>query len=277
MNQLFRYYHLNKKCTYKIAGNFAGIYQSAKNLMLNLKTIVLLLLTLFSFFKTNAQYSDSTHYMIGFTSTGNINKTEGNDVYLLSNALKFGIRKKSVTLNANGGWVYGETNGSLTNNDVNSSVDFDLYKTFEHFNYWGLANYTTSYSLKINNQAQIGAGVAYSIFDKPEYTVNLSDGILYENSDLQLDSVRDVYSTFRNSFRLSFKFIIRKSITISSTSYYQNSLTNGSDYILKSNNNVSVKIRKWLSLGATLSYNKFSRTNKENLLLTYGIIIEKYY
>lgn len=225
-----------------------------------------------------AQFSDSVHHMVNFTSTGTANNTDDGSSYLFNNSLKAGIKKKKISLNSAAGWLYGETDDGLTNNDFNALLDFDVYTSLPHFYYWGLATYTTSYSLDVNSQYQAGAGAAYNVFDRPEARVNLSDGILFEGSDLQLDdTTSDQYHTFRNSFRLLLHFVIRKNLVISSTTLLQNSLNYGNDYIIKSNSSISFKLNKWLSLTTAFTYNKVSRTDNSNMMFSYGLTVEKYF
>ena len=182
-------------------------------------------------------------------------------------------------MNLNNAWVYGSQNKSLTNNDYGAGLDFDLHsRQNPRFYYCGLGNYTSSYSLKIKNQLQAGLGAAYSFFDTINAYLNVSDGILFESSDLFLnDSTHDVYHTYRNSLRLQFKFIISKRIEFSGSSYWQPSLSHGNDYILRSNINMGIRLQKWLSITTAFNYNKFSRTRRENLLFTYGLTFEKYF
>jgi hypothetical protein len=226
----------------------------------------------------SAQFSDSVNYHFQFNSTGSINKTDLGDAYLLNNNMRFGIKKESISLNATAGWVYGQQQQKQTNNDFNSALDFNLYKTLPHFYYWGLAGYNTSYSLKLNNQQQYGAGVAYNIYDRKNAYLNISDGILYENSDINInDTTREIYNTFRNSLRLAFRFTIKDLVTIHSNSFLQNSLNYRDDYIIRSTSGLSLKLYKWLSFTTSLTYNKISRTNKENLLFNYGLSIDKYF
>ncbi|RYD84353.1 MAG: DUF481 domain-containing protein, partial [Sphingobacteriales bacterium] len=170
---------------------------------------------------------------MGYLSTGSINKTRDGTAYLLNNGLKFNVKKKDISLNFTNSWVYGRQRSNLTNNDFSTVLDFNLYKTFPHFYYWGLANYNTSYSLKINNQLLTGLGIAYNFFDTKEAYLNISNGILYDNSDLMLTGdVRDVYHTFRNSFRLAFRFAVKESVVLESSTFLQNSFEQGSDYII---------------------------------------------
>lgn len=226
-----------------------------------------------------AQFNDSVTYYTGLNSTGTYNKTnDGGELYNLNNALKLSVRKKSVSLNSSSKWVYGKQKNILTNNDVSSALDFNLYKTLPHFYYWGLANYSSSYSLKQNHQLQGGLGIAYNFFDKPTANINISDGLVYEYSDVILtDSTNDIYSTWRNSLRLSFRWEIKNRVFINGAGYLQNSLNYGNDFIIKSDMSLGVKLRKWLSLTTSLSYNQISKTRRENLLITYGLLIEKYF
>jgi len=242
-----------------------------------IKTLSFLIL-LFLALSSQAQFTDSTQYVINFSPTGSLNKTNDSRAYLLNNTLRFGIKQQSISLNFNNNWIYGKQNAQLTNNDYSSTLDFNLYKTFPHFFYWGLANYNTSRSLKINNQLLAGLGAAYSIYDRDEAYLNISNGILFDSSDLDLGSgLHDQYQTTRNSFRLSFKFVIRKAITINGTSFLQNSLTDGDDYIIRANSGLSLKLNRWVSFTTAYNYNKISRTRRENTLLSYGLTFERYF
>ncbi|MFD0767284.1 DUF481 domain-containing protein [Mucilaginibacter lutimaris] len=228
--------------------------------------------------KAQAQFTDSTHYHTAFLSSGSINKTNDGTAYLLNNALKFNVKKKDVSLNFTNNWIYGKQNGNVSNNDFSTALDFNLYKTFPHFFYWGLANYNTSYSLKINNQLLAGAGIAYNFFDSPNTYLNISNGILFDKSDLMLaNNVRNQYETYRNSLRLQFRFNIRDRVVIEGSNFLQNSLQSQSDYIIRSTTNLSFKLQKWLSLTTSLNYNRVNRTNSENLLFTYGLTVEKWF
>ncbi len=224
-----------------------------------------------------AQYTDTIQHYVGLTSTGSFNETNDVGTWLLNNGLKMGIKKKSVALNLAGSWVYGTVDKTLTNNDFNTSFDCDVFKLWPHTYYWLLANYTSSFSLKINSQYQAGAGIAYTVIDHKHVQLNLSDGVVYDNSDIFLaDSTRDVYSTGRNSFRVMFK-CDTGILTVNGTTFLQNSFWLGSDYILKANISMSLKIKKWLSFTLAYSYNRFNRTKQENTLFTYGLTMEKYF
>lgn len=224
------------------------------------------------------QFNDTTRYLVGYTATGVVNRTSTGSSYVFSNALKFATRRKSVSLNSASSWVYGWQQQKRTNNDYASSLDFNLYKTFTHFYYWGLANYDKSYSLRINNRWQAGLGAAYSIVDRQTAHFNISNGILYEASNLRInDSVKNVYRILRNSLRIRYRFVISSIIILDATHFWQPSFYDKTDYILKSNTTLSVKLRKWLDVTTTAAYNKVNRTRRENLLITFGLNAEKYF
>lgn len=226
----------------------------------------------------SAQFNDSTHYYVSYKSAGSINRTNANSAYLLNNAFKVGVNQKRISLNFANSWVYGQQQNNLTNNDFTSTLDCNSYNSIPHFFYWGLGNYMASYSLKIISQYQAGAGLAYNLVDKDKLKINVSDGILYESSDLSVtDSTHDKYTTYRNSLRFSFKFHIHELITFNGVNFLQNSLSSRSDYIIKSNLTLGVKLRKWLTLTTTYSYNRYNRTNRENTLFSYGLTVEQYF
>jgi len=226
----------------------------------------------------NAQFTDSTHYSIKYTSTGSINKTNDGQSYLLNNAAKFAVRKKTFNMNFNNSWIYGKQDRKLTNNDFLSSLDFNLYSHNPRFFYWGLASYTTSRSLKINNQLLAGAGVAYSFIDEKNAYLNVSDGFLFDSSDLILDSgEREIYETYRNSLRLVFKFVFKEFFVLDNSTFFQPSMNRKEDYIFKSSSALSFKVNRWLSLTTALNYNRISRTDRENLLMSYGLTFERFF
>jgi len=227
-----------------------------------------------------AQFSDTTNYFVHFGAAGTINKTNETDSYVLNNSLRFSIYKKSMSLNTSNTWIYGENRDAITNNDFNSSLDFNLFKTLQNFYYWGLGTFEKSVSLKINHRIQTGLGVGYHLVDKPKVVITVSDGILYESSDLYdtpetgLDTA---YSTFRNSFRLKFRFVIKDRVTLEGSDFLQHSLEDRHDYVVRSQTNLSVKLVKWLSFTSSVAYNKLNTTRRENLLINFGLSIEKYF
>ena len=236
----------------------------------------ILLIFLFVFSQVNAfsQYNDTTNYHLLVTSGGSINKANNERAYLLNNALSFGLKKKSIVLNSSSAWLYGKQNSVLSNNDFSTTLNFNLYKTFPHFYYWGLANYNTSYSLKLKNQLLAGAGLAYSIVDREHIYINISDGVLFDQSSL---IVGESYHTYRNSLRLQYHFDVRDWLTLDGNHFLQNSFSRKGDHIIRSNTSLGLKLRKWLSFTTTLTYNRLNITNSENLNLTYGLSLDKYF
>jgi hypothetical protein len=226
-----------------------------------------------------AQFNDSTNYYIKHSSTGIINKTNDQNSYVLNNTLRVSIYKKSFSVNTTNSWIYGKQQHQLANNDYTATVDFDLYKTDRHIYYWGLLNYEKSYSLKIRNRFQGGLGVGYYLIDRKAIVIQLSDGILYERSDLtstettnQLD-----YETYRNSLRFKLRYVYKDFITLENIDLIQHSFSDRKDYIIKSNTNLSVRLYKWFSIAVAVTYNKLNVTHRENLLVNYGLTFERYF
>lgn len=243
------------------------------------KAIIILLCSLTGYQTALAQFNDTINYYLNYSSTGIINKTNEGDSYVLNNTLRLEARKKRISISNTNSWIYGEQQGKvLTNNDFSSTIDFNTYRTLVHFYYWGYLYYTKSYSLKINNQFQGGLGVGYNLIDKKEAALILSDGILYENNDLVTsESGKNQYQTMRNSFRIKYRWVIKGKLVFEGSDFVQNSLSSWNDYIIKLNNNISVKLKKWLSLTASFSYNKVTETKAENMLINFGVTVEKYF
>jgi len=231
---------------------------------------------IFSCHHAAAQFNDTTHYFINVASTGAINQTNNSNTYLLNNSIRYSMKFDKFRFNTFANYTYGAQEKNLTNNDLVLTADGNFYQR-KHFFYWILANYTSSYSLKILSQLQSGAGAAYSFFDTANAYLNISDGILYERGDLFVDTVHDRYNTLRNSFRLVFRFTIKDLFIFEGQNFLQNSLSTISDYVIKSNLLLTVRLKKWLGLTAGFNYNKFNRTARENLFFNYGLRFEKYF
>jgi hypothetical protein len=225
-----------------------------------------------------AQTKDTTAYSIHILSTGVINKTNDFRSYVLNNNFRFGLENKDYSINTAAGWIYGENQDRLTNNDVNTMADFNLRKTFPHFYYWGIATWERSVSLKLNHRFQGGLGIGYHIVDRRDTSFVISDGMLYESTglydtpDIGSDST---YSTYRNSFRAKFRIALNDVFKFDGFGFVQHSLSDRHDYVIKSQVNFYIKLIKWINFTTTLTYNKLSITGRENLLFTLGISADK--
>lgn len=225
-----------------------------------------------------AQFSDSVTHYVRLSAAGNLNRSNNSTAYLLNNDVRYSVKNKRTTVNAVASWLYGEQDNQVTNNDFNATGDFNLYHDSSNLYYWALANYATSYSLKINSQLQTGLGAAYNFVNTSASWLNVSEGILYETSHLNTgDPVIDQYHTFRNSLRVSYKFVIKNAITLSGTNFLQQAFANKSDYIIRTDNSLGIKLNKWIALTTNVVYNRFKRTGTDNLLFTYGLVAEKYF
>ena len=225
-----------------------------------------------------AQFNDSIHHHFSFASTGIINKTNNISSYILNNSVGFSIDRKKISQNTAASWIYGKQQKILSNDDLSIYADLDYLKKVRKLYYWALVNFDESYSLKINYRFQSGVGVGYTILKEPDLNLVLSDGLMYETSDLTDPLLgKDIYQTIRNSFRIKYHWAIKNVLILEGSHFIQPSLLSLKDYILKSNSALTVKLNKWLGINATVSYNKISRTERENLLITYGLTVDKYF
>jgi hypothetical protein len=259
---------------------FAGwklSYLSAKSCE-TMRCLFLTLSFLLSGTIAQAQFTDSITQHLQFSASGNLNRSNNTTAYLLTNAARYSIRNKRTTLNTGATWLYGQLGSRLTNNDFTTTTDFNLYRDSSKLYYWALANFTSSYSLRIRNQVQAGVGAAYNFVNTSTAWLNLSEGILYEASNLATaEPAKNQYQTFRNSLRLAYKLVVKNTVTFQGTNFWQPALGNGEDYTIRASNSIGVKLNTWISLATTLSYNRFNRTGAENLLFTYGLVLEKYF
>ncbi|HVD98658.1 MAG TPA: DUF481 domain-containing protein [Cytophagaceae bacterium] len=246
--------------------------------------VILYLVLLLSFHLSIAQHgdtlrtADSTLYLLSHSSTGIINYTNISRSYLLNNLFKFNIIRKRLSFNTANSWVYGSQLTGITNNDYNSYADLDYLKAVQRFYYWGLLNYDKSYSLRIYDRLQTGAGVGYSVLTNPKYSLVLSDGFLYEYVhlyDIPEFYNTPYYSTVRNSLRIKYHVEIGKILVFDGMNFWQPSLLSKEDYIVKLNNSLSLKIKRWLSFTVATTYNKLNISKTENFLCTIGLTFQK--
>lgn len=244
-----------------------------------MKQILLFAFLSFSVLGVQAQFNDSVHHYLKYNATGIINQTTTTKSYLLSNALRYSMRKKNNSINYSASYVYGEQNRLVSNRDFNTGLDYNLLpKDSSKLYYWGRVSYDKSFSLKINDRVQGGVGVAYNFWDNSKRFLNLSEGILFEKSDLRLtDSTKRVYSTVRNSLRLRYRFAIGKILVLDGTNFLQNSFKDKNDYIITTTNSLSLKLRSWLSFTTAVTYNRINNTGSDNLLITFGLQAERYF
>jgi hypothetical protein len=234
----------------------------------------------YSCLSAHAQFNDTTNYYFRQNANGMINQTNDRDAFVLNNGLRFSLYKKNISLNSTNTWIYGKQQGQLSNNDFTSILDFDLYKTKRSIYYWGLINYEKSFSLKMRHRFQGGIGLGYYVIDSKTFVLQVSNGILYERSVLEPQesvSVADDYHTFRNSFRIKFRYVFKENVTLEHVDFLQHALSDRKDYIIRSNTTIAIKLYKWISMSLVVNYNKLNITERENFLLNYGLILEKYF
>jgi hypothetical protein len=236
-------------------------------------------------YEDSLHYADTFHIHYAFATTGVISDANSVSSYIFTNMLKLSLLSRATTVNWINSYVYGKSAGLLTNNDFNSTLDVNLYESIRHFYYWALGSYTSSYSLAINAQEQIAAGIGYNIIDKKKDMLLVSDGPLYEVGNLY-DSLyggtvfgdvyqHDQYQVVRNSFHLLYHVTTHNIFSFDGSFFMQNAFNDFSDYILKLNLGMSVKLNKWLSFTTTYLYNKFTRTNTRNQIFNVGLSIAR--
>jgi hypothetical protein len=225
-----------------------------------------------------AQFNDTINYYVKFNSTGLVNKTNDRNSFLFNNSIRFNFYKKNVSVNTTNIWIYGEQQEELSNNDFLSILDFDLFKSRKNIYFWGLVNYEKSFSLKIDNRVQTGVGIGYYILDEDDFIIQISDGLLYEKSDLYpQEGIDSDYETIRNSFRLKFRFVLNDRFTLEGVNFLQHALDNADDYNFRSVTSLSVRIWKFVHFTTVVNYNKLNLTARENFLMNVGLSVEKYF
>lgn len=220
---------------------------------------------------------DTIAWQAGFTGTGNFNKTNDGTTYVFNNSIRLGAATRLVNANLSAGWIYGKNPSGMTNNDLLVVVDADLFRNTRRFYYWALTAYESSFSLKIDNRVQTGGGPGLTIIRKPNVHLVLTDGLLYERSQLAEPDVhnRTKYETWRNSFRIKYKVLLMGKLSVDGSHFLQNALGDAGDYIIRSNTAVNWRLKKWLNLTLAMTYNNIRITERENLLFSYGVTIDQ--
>jgi hypothetical protein len=227
-----------------------------------------------------AQFNDTVNYYANFSGTGNLNRTNTTgSTYLLNNALQFQVSKKKFSINSMVNHVYGKNPTSKTNDDFLGILNLDILKGVQQFYYWALISYEKSFSLKLDKRFQAGAGVGYTFVNTDNANLEVSDGVLFETTDLSIPDQhgQSSYQTVRNSLRLKYRFVINEIFHFDGINFYQPSFSDGNDYILKLRASFSLKLYKWLNLTTSFNYNRQNITSTENLFLSYGLSMEKYF
>lgn len=225
-----------------------------------------------------AQAQDSSSYYVYGGSTGTFTKTNDLRSFVINNAVKFTASRNRLSFQTSHSWVYGKQSESKINDDISSVVELNFLKDQHKLYYWSLGTFDRSYSLKIEHRFQVGAGVGYNFFQTPRLLLVLSDGFIYEDGNLTDAYLGERnYNLWRNSLRLKYRWVISDVFILDGSAFLQPSISTRHDTILKSSTTLSMKIKKWLSISSAVNYNKITLTGRENLLVTYGIILERFF
>lgn len=191
---------------------------------------------------------------------------------IYNNQIGYSVEKNKLQLNAKAHWIYELQNKSLSKNDFNFALDFNFYfQENKKFYVWGLNNYQTSFSLKIKNQYQAGLGLAYELINSNSFFLRISDGLIWEASDIIKSEEELIYETWRNSLRIQFKYNYTDFLKFAFTSYWQPSLKDFNDQHLKMDASLALKIWKQLDFKLEGQYNLVTATDQRNVLISYGL------
>ena len=219
---------------------------------------------------------DTTKFHITYSSTGSYNKTQSSNSFLFNNVLDLLEKNKSIAFNLSGTYLYGRQNSITSNRDISTILNFDYFKSppIKNSYYWCLLEYSSSLSLKVNTEKQFGFGFAFILINNPTARLTFSDGVIYDQNNVLLNNLNINHDVIRNSFRIRYHFLINNIFNLAGLTYYQTSLEKN-DFIIKSTQTAGVKLNNWLSVGSSLTFNKYAFIQRENLLLTYGLIVDK--
>ncbi len=226
----------------------------------------------------NAQFNDTIHSYISLSATGNFNRTNEIRSSLSSNTFEFKRRSAKLAANTSLRYIFGKQNGEVANNDFYGLQELNKYIRTQRFYAWVLASYAQIYSLGIRHQFQTGPGLAYTILQKQYVSFNISDGIIYEYRQLRDEKISNLRDqAIRNSLRLQLKGNLNDVVSLTSTFFLQNSLADARDAIIREETELQLRVHKVLTLTGKLQYNLLTSTEKETLLLTWGLTYRNYF
>ena len=226
----------------------------------------------------HAQFNDSINHYMYVASTGTFSKTNDLNSYVLANNVKFAISKKRLSFNTANSWVYGKQSDVKSNDDFSSLVEFDFLKKQKRLYIWGNGTFDKSYSLKIDYRYQAGTGIGFNIAQQPNLVLNVTEGAIYETGsviDNELGERR--YNIWRNSTRFKYRWVMKDLVILDGFVLYQPSISTRNDVIFKTSTTLSIKVRKWLSLSSAFTYNEITLTDRRNLIVTYGVVMERFF
>jgi len=196
----------------------------------------------------NQQQRDTTlivynAQLTGAYSQGGVNRT----LLSTTQALTF-TRGKHYGLPLNGSFIYGRQNGLLNERELLLNATPYYYK--KRFRAYAIGGFERSNLRGITSRVQLGAGPGWAFYsDTLGREVSVSNLIIWEKTSF-LDGTRT--TKLRNSTRLKVAYSI-KILTLSSTTFYQPSLTNFNNYRFSNVSTAALKLTNKLALN--LSYN----------------------
>ena len=248
-------------------GNYCGT-----NKIKTMKNKILLIIAIIAHINCDANQDSTNIDTVKFHSTntfgGYWNNTNASTTTLYNIGTNCTIGNKKHAIYAISTYVYGTQNKKTSNNDLSVTLNTILGKDQKIFK-WASLQYDHSYSLKIEYRLQSGLGLGYYIIKNKNVNISISDGILY---DMNLYNDIGSHNVYRNSARAKIS-IKGKVLSFESVTFYQPAITDSRDYVFKTTNTTTVKLKKWLELHMNVTDNIIWITDKQNFLCTFGVTI----
>lgn len=186
------------------------------------------------FFKVGGFYQKGNTNKIYAVSSGEIKRADG-----ILESIAF------VSLG------YGESDGIKDDNELSSSLTFDLFYN-NILSPFVLQLTGFSFSREINLRSQSGGGLKYTYVDIPEFKSSISAAGIYDYTDLKEKPGNNDSRTWRLSSRFKFKStLFGGRINISHVTFYQPSFKNISNAIWWSETGIETPLTDFLNINAT--------------------------
>jgi len=188
-------------------------------------------------FKVEGSYQKGNTNKIFGMSKGEIKRTDG----LLESIL-------------NAKLTYGESDGLKDENELSSSLTFDLFYD-NIFSPFILQQTDFNYAREIDLRSQSGGGLKYTFMNISEIKASLSGAGIYDYTNLRERPGNSDSRTWRFSARLKFKSsLFGGRINVSHVTFYQPSFKDFKNTIWRSESELSAPLTGFLAVSSTYSF-----------------------
>jgi hypothetical protein len=194
-----------------------------------------------------------THWAGSFKVEGSYQKGNTNKIFGMS---KGEIKRTDGLLESilNAKLTYGESDGLKDENELSSSLTFDLFYD-NIFSPFILQQTDFNYAREIDLRSQSGGGLKYTFINIPEIKASLSGAGIYDYTNLKERRGNSDSRTWRLSARLKFKSsLFDGRINISHYTFYQPSIKIFKNVIWRSESELSAPLTEFLAVSSTYSY-----------------------